>query len=215
MAVAPGRLPMAESYFGWRRDDVLACVPRGAQNILSVGCGAGLTEQVLVERGARVTGIERDPAAADEARKRGVRVIEGDICSIDPSQLGMGFDCLIYADVLEHLAEPERVLERHIAAAGRPLEVVISVPNFRHYSVFSRLFLRGDIGYEDAGIFDRTHVRVTTRKLVQGWLDMFQPERTREHYIIHRRRDRLLNAITVQVFREFLAKQVIVTAELT
>jgi hypothetical protein len=89
---------------------------------------------------------------------------------------------------------------------------VISVPNFRHYSVFSRLFLRGDIGYEDAGIFDRTHVRITTRKLVRKWVEAFGPEQTECHYIIHRRRDRLISAVTLRTMREFLAKQVIITA---
>jgi 2-polyprenyl-3-methyl-5-hydroxy-6-metoxy-1,4-benzoquinol methylase len=166
----------------------------------------------LVERGASVTGIERDPAAAEEARSRGLRVITGDICAIDPTELGKGFDCVIYADVLEHLANPERVIDRHMAAATRPLHVVISVPNFRHYSVFSRLFLRGDIGYEDAGIFDRTHVRITTRKLVRKWVEAFGPEQTECHYIIHRRRDRLISAVTLRTMREFLAKQVIITA---
>src|SRR5258708_25689185 len=64
--------------------------------------------------GCSVTGIEVDPTAAALAREVADRVIEGDAESLDYARdLGAErFDLLLFADVLEHLRDPEVVLRR-------------------------------------------------------------------------------------------------------
>ena len=202
------------SYYHWRRDDILRHVPREAKAILSVGCGAGLTEEVLINGGARVTGIEMCPQAAAEARRRGLHVIEDDARNASSRIAGERFDCIIYADVLEHMAEPERLLREHVALLEPGGCVIISIPNFRHYSVFRELFVRGEIRYRDAGILDRTHLRITTRKMVTRWLrDSDLSVHAVEHRI-NRRPDRLVSAMLMGLAREFLARQIIAVGRL-
>lgn len=203
---------MAESqdYFGHLRTDVLALVPDSARSVLSLGCGGGRTEAELVKRGARVLGIEPHEPAARAAEERGLEVLIGDSDSTREALAGRAFDCLIYADVLEHIRDPESVLAAHMPLLKPGGAVVISVPNFRNYIVVRELLIKGEAPYTDAGIFDRTHVRLTTRKLVERWVrgagcrvDAVVPQ-------IWRRRDAVVSACSLGLLREFLAFQILV-----
>lgn len=203
------------AYYRHLRTDILGLLPERVGRVLSVGCGAGVTEGALIDRrGATVTGIEMDPAAAAEARGRGLEVLEGDVDAVSAQLEGRRFDLLLYADVLEHLREPERVLAMH----ARHLEdgglIVVSVPNFRHYWVFWALFVRGEAPLRDAGIFDRTHVQLTTSRRVRTWMRGVGAKVERVGRPISRRRIRLLSRLTLGLFDEFLAKQVIVVSRL-
>lgn len=204
--------PAVGSYFGHCREDILAHVPPTCRHVLSVGCGGGLTEAKLVEAGATVVGIERDPTAVAAARSRGLSVIEGDAAGTFAALDGERFDCLIYADVLEHLVDPVSVLNAHVPLLEPGGTVVISVPNFRYHAVARDLFLKGHVLYVDSGIFDRTHVRMTTRRMIEEWIGEVGLRRTRLDYRIAMRRERLLNRVSLGLGREFLARQVIVVA---
>ena len=204
--------PVQEAeYFGHLRLDVLGHIPANAERILSVGCGAGVTEAELVRGGARVTGIELQPGPAAAARQRGLEVLEGDVESINASLRDREFDCLLYADVLEHLADPESVVRTHVESLAPGGTVVISVPNFRYLTVLWQLGVRGHIRYTDAGILDRTHLRLTTRRMVVEWLERIGLTSIGWEYTIARRRDRLINALGLGLPAEFVAQQIIVT----
>jgi SAM-dependent methyltransferase len=202
----------ADNYFAHCRRDILAEIPAGCRNALSVGCGAGATERELVKSGVRVVGIEPYPAAASVARQRGIVVLEGDALATSERLADERFDCLIYADVLEHLTDPVAVLREHVKRLDAGGTVVISVPNFRYHGVARDLFVRGHVRYTDAGIFDRTHVRITTRRMIEEWLDEVGLTPTKTSYRIAMRRERLLDRASFGLFREFLARQVIVVA---
>ena len=136
---------------------VLDAVPRGAR-VLDVGCASGyLAEALERSRGCSVVGVERDAGAASAARARGLEVREADLEAeaLDAS----GFDVVVFADVLEHLRDPARVLREAAAGAGL---AVVSVPNVGHWTA-RRALLRGRWPQEDYGLFDRTHLRWFTR----------------------------------------------------
>jgi glycosyltransferase involved in cell wall biosynthesis/2-polyprenyl-3-methyl-5-hydroxy-6-metoxy-1,4-benzoquinol methylase len=163
--VKPGGMdPEGRSYYRCGRNDVLALIPADASRILDVGCGEGVLGQLLLERGAtEVVGIEAEPAAAAAARKRLSRVFPGDVEVMDlPFDDGY-FDCIVLADVLEHLRDPLaalKKLKRHLSDSGT---VVASMPNVRYLPVVERL-AGGRWEYKDSGILDRTHLRFFTRK---------------------------------------------------
>lgn len=199
-------------YFGHLRTDVLAMVPADACDILSLGCGGGRTEAELVREGKKVVGIEPFELAAKAAAARGLEVINGDATKTLDALAGRIFDCLIYADVLEHIVDPEAILHAHLKHLRPGGTIIISVPNFRHFSVFQALFLKGFPPYTDAGIFDRTHVRLTTRRLVEQWLTVKNCVPDEVNYRIGGRRYKLLSYASVGFLREFLASQIIVRA---
>jgi GT2 family glycosyltransferase/tetratricopeptide (TPR) repeat protein/2-polyprenyl-3-methyl-5-hydroxy-6-metoxy-1,4-benzoquinol methylase len=161
------RLSFDPSYFDHARPEVAELVPKGARRILDVGCGAGrLGELLKTRQGAHVTGIEMNPRAAEAARSRVDEVILGDVESAEVAPGEGGFDCVVCADVLEHLRKPERLLSRigkWLALGG---SLVASVPNARHHSVIGGL-LEGNWTYQAAGLLDRTHLRFFTRREIE------------------------------------------------
>lgn len=207
-AIADRDLGRVEKYYSWCRSEVLARVPVTAQTVLFVGCGYGITEQKLVDRGCHVVGIERDPHAATQAQIHGIEVIEGDVEQLRGVVADRLFDCLIYADILEHLVDPEAVLNEHVRSLRAGGTVIISVPNFRHWSVFVSLFLRGKITYTDAGIFDRTHLRITSRRTVLEWMKNAGLSDFTWTYTIWRRREKIVSALMFGLAAEFVASQV-------
>lgn len=201
------------SYYEHFRQIVLKHIPVTARCVLSVGCAAGVTESELVRRGVKVVGIEIDHEAATIARQRGLTVLEGDASTVDIGQCGESFDCLVYADILEHLPEPVTVLRQHVERLQNNGTVIITVPNFRHYVILWELFILGHIQYEDTGILDRTHLRITTRKMVIGWFHKVGLKPIFWNYQIHRRRDKLISTVSFGLLRGFLATQILVVGK--
>src|SRR5206468_5252051 len=79
------------------------------------------------------------------------------------------FDAIVYADVLEHLTDPLRVisdLDRHLAPDGF---VIVSVPNIAHLYI-RLLLLFGRFDYIDRGILDRTHLRFFTARSLRDFI---------------------------------------------
>lgn len=141
-------------------------------HVLDLGCGAGATARVLLDRDCLVTGIELDPAAAKIAATVCERVVVGDLDDLD-LELELGdqrFDVVLAGDVLEHLKDPERVLRavRSVLAPGG--FVAVSVPNVAHGSVRLAL-LHGDFPYAEKGLLDRTHRQFLTRQSAVGLME--------------------------------------------
>jgi 2-polyprenyl-3-methyl-5-hydroxy-6-metoxy-1,4-benzoquinol methylase len=129
--------------------------------VLDVGCSVGALGAVLERRGHSVTGIEANPALAATARGCLSHLVEADVEELAGRDEPMGdpFDCVVFADVLEHLRDPWAVTRwaaRRLTPRG---SLVISVPNIRHASLVASVVGRRRWPYEDVGIFDRTHLR--------------------------------------------------------
>jgi len=141
------------------------------KDVLDVGCATGYLAAALNKQGCRVSGVEYDPDAAEEARSHLVKLVIGDLTTIDlVAEFGeQAFDAVVFGDVLEHLARPAQVL-----AAALPLlrpggSVVISVPNVAHGSLRLAL-LEGRWDYTTVGLLDETHVRFFTRATLAAML---------------------------------------------
>ena len=139
------------------RGEIVARVPEDARRVLDLGCSTGWLAAALKARGdVEVIGIERDPAYAAEARTRCDRVIEGDVEAV-PSDLGR-FDCLVAADVLEHLVDPWSALDAYAAMLDSGCRAIVSLPNVAHWTTYARL-ARGRWPRLPEGIHDATHLR--------------------------------------------------------
>ena len=136
------------------------------RRLLDVGAADGLLSRHLSARGWKVTAIERDAAAADAGRGHCELMVVADLDREIPALEG-AFDVIVYGDVLEHLANPLRVLtalNRRLAPGG---EVLISIPNVAH--LWIRLcLLFGRFDYLDRGILDSTHLRFFTDRSLRA-----------------------------------------------
>jgi len=149
-----------EAYTGVRRD-VVTLIPPGVRDVVDVGCSSGALGSVLESDGVRVTGIELDRALAAEAREKLTRVLEGDAAPmlITLRDRGEMFDCIVLADVLEHMAAPEATLSVATELLRRQGTIVVSLPNVRFYTTVVSLVFRGRWPRESRGVHDRTHLR--------------------------------------------------------
>ncbi|HUZ62590.1 MAG TPA: methyltransferase domain-containing protein, partial [Acetobacteraceae bacterium] len=80
-------------------------------------------------------------------------------------------DLVLLLDVLEHLADPLKLLSAITSIMAPHATVIVSVPNIAHLSVSIPLLLRGEFTYRDAGILDRTHLRFFVRDSAIGLLN--------------------------------------------
>ncbi len=96
-------------------------------------------------------------------------VVEGSILDCQLPFAPGECDYLIFADVLEHLPDPDAALARCLPLLAPGGHVVVSVPNMRFYTVLARL-LADRWAYTDAGVRDRTHLRIFTRCSLEAML---------------------------------------------
>jgi methionine biosynthesis protein MetW len=136
---------------------VAKMIPAGAR-VLDVGCGEGTLTKVLSDAcHAEFVGLEPDPARAARASSRGLDVRAVGFDREQVHDLG-GFDIVLFADVLEHLADPQAalLLAHEVLKPGGA--VIASIPNVAHWSVRADI-LRGRFRYQPSGIMDATHLR--------------------------------------------------------
>lgn len=131
---------------------VVEAVPSGAKRVLDVGCGEGLLAEALKAHGVgEIYGVETDEALAARARERLDKVIVADIEAVELPFKANYFDCLIYANVLEHLKDPRKTLtrqRRYLTSGG---QVVALVANTLYFPVLKEL-LKGQGRYSPAAL---------------------------------------------------------------
>ena len=161
------------SYIG-HREDVLSLIPDNVSKVLDVGCSIGaLGEQIKQKFGAEVTGIELDEQMAKVANEKLDLVILGDLDKIILKDylLPKYFDCIIFADILEHIKNPWDKLKSATTFLSDGGIIIVSIPNIRHYTTIINLIFRGYWPYRERGIHDKTHLRFFTLKNI---LELFQ-----------------------------------------
>jgi predicted TPR repeat methyltransferase len=130
---------------------------------LNVGCGAGLDARFLRQLGAdEIHGIEPFEGAARLASLRYDHVFIGPVEAWRED--AKPYSLVVFADVLEHLVDPQSVLVRARSWLSRDGHVLISIPNVRHVSVLWPLVVQGEWRYGEHGILDDSHLRFFTRQ---------------------------------------------------
>ena len=142
------------------------------ERILDVGCGRGRLGQEMRARGNVVHGIELDREAAEVAATRLELVHCGDATDREslpePIRSG-GYDAIVFADVLEHVIDPLRLV-RSMRPLLRPDgRIIVSLPNVASWPVRLGLMF-GRFDYQDAGVLDRTHLRFFTARSARALL---------------------------------------------
>jgi SAM-dependent methyltransferase len=108
-------------------------LPPDRRRILDVGTGPGWFLLHGQERGWRTLGLEPSRAAAEHARGLGIEVVEEFLDDRVAAALGT-FDAVHLSEVLEHLPDPARCLERCRGLLSPGGLISITVPN--DYSPF-------------------------------------------------------------------------------
>ncbi len=76
---------------------------------LDVGCAAGFHASEFVQQGWHVNGIEPNAWMADQARRRGVTVVGGDIATWQSTR---HYDAVLMLQVISHLQNPAGAIQK-------------------------------------------------------------------------------------------------------
>jgi len=110
--MVPGRLAWFDRHMDWAGKDVL-----------DLGCAGGFMAEALADRGARVTGIDPAAEAIEAARahaRQTARPISYDVGVGEALPYpSAAFDAVVCVDVLEHVADLDKVLSE-VARVLRP-----------------------------------------------------------------------------------------------
>jgi 2-polyprenyl-3-methyl-5-hydroxy-6-metoxy-1,4-benzoquinol methylase len=201
-------------YFTNIRKDLVSMIEhKKGLKVLEVGAGFGETLFYLKKQGIASEAIGLD-IFEDVGKKDQYKNIDGfifgSIEELDLPQFNEYFDVILLADVLEHLIEPGLVLEKLKKYLKPNGEILVSMPNIRHYSAFIKIFIKGNFDYEESGLFDYTHRRFFCRKNIRNLLESnfeVKKEASSLEFYEGRSGAKVFNTLTLGVFEEFLSIQ--------
>lgn len=129
--------------------------------VLEVGCDLGSTLVEIKNRypNSQVCGLEINEASAAIA----CHMVDVQIGNIEDKVIPFEekFDYIIFADVLEHLRNPEDVVKYCRDRLKDNGCILASIPNVMHVSVMEQM-LNGRFTYNNVGLLDRTHIHLFT-----------------------------------------------------
>jgi len=159
-------------YYSLSRAEMMNYVPSDARRLIEFGCGYGnFSELATRERQLECWGIEVEPEAAKCAAHKIHKVLCGDAAELLQELPDSYFDCAVFNDILEHMADPYTLLLKVKAKLSPAGVVVASIPNVRYWRNLKRLVFRGEWTYTDKGILDRSHLRFFTKKSIISMFD--------------------------------------------
>lgn len=153
--------------------------------VLEFGPAMGYMTRFMKESlNCRVTAIEISPEMAKNAGKYTEKII---VANLDTDNWANGlegtFDFIIFADVLEHLRDPQSILQTAVSFLSKEGCVLTSIPNIAHASIILSL-IDGEFDYQKYGLLDNTHVHFFTRKSIKTMIDICGLECIHEKNII-------------------------------
>jgi len=115
-------------------------VPRGSK-VFDIGCGNSRLPIVLAkEKACTVTVGDVSPIVLDGFRAAGIGAQVIDLSRIGEAQVDSSYDIIIMSEVLEHMANPEEIIQKLTPHTKRFL---LTIPNSAFYPFRLRLFFGG------------------------------------------------------------------------
>ena len=116
-------------------------------NFLDIGCGDGSISLIIqnsIKGQIKLYGVDISPIAVEKANKKG---IEAHVCDIDKKELPFKnefFDAVYCGEIIEHLIDPDHLLEEVYRVLRRNGVLILSTPNLASWT--NRVLL--SLGYQ-------------------------------------------------------------------
>ena len=137
---------------------------RDASRVLDAGCFDGRFAELARRLGHHVTGLDRQKY--DGVAERVNSFIEADLNQPLSSSILPEYDVVVAGDILEHVMEPQQLLDDLVSKLVPGGEILVSIPNFGHWYPRGRIAL-GRFDYDQRGPLDRGHLRFFTRTTIE------------------------------------------------
>lgn len=206
----------ASSYYSNIRHELISLIDSNKKDlkVLEIGAAYGETLFYLKQKGIAIEAVGIDifeDKKNSQNYKNIDRFIFGNIEELDFPEFENYFDLILLPDVLEHLIEPQIVLNKVHQYLKKEGEIIVSMPNIRHYSAINKIVFKGDFKYEESGIFDYTHRRFYCKRNIQRLLENAHFKTVHVESSIKNFKGRsvakLVNSLTFKVFEEFFSIQ--------
>lgn len=138
---------------------ILNRIKKGS-TVLEFGCATGrMTRYMKEAMNCRVYIVEYDQGAFEQALQYAEDGVCDDIMNFRWTErfAGIAFDAIIFADVLEHLPQPEQALKAAAAFLKEDGCVFVSVPNVTHNDIVLKM-IDERFDYTRTGLLDDTHI---------------------------------------------------------
>ncbi len=118
----------------------------GKGRLLDVGCNEGRGLTLYRKNGFDVSGLELNPVAAEQARKRGFEVSSN---TIEQHKSNHPFDVIVMSNVLEHVPNPRASISAASLLLKEGGELWLSCPNYRSWlrKLFGRYWINWHIPF--------------------------------------------------------------------
>ena len=137
---------------------------RDPSRVLDAGCFDGRFGELTRRLGHHVTGLDREKY--DGVAERVDAFLEADLNQPLPDSIRADYDVVVAGDILEHVVEPQQLLDDLVSKLVPGGEILVSVPNFGHWYPRGRTAI-GTFDYDQRGPLDRGHVRFFTRTSIE------------------------------------------------
>lgn len=134
--------------------------------VLEFGSAHGRMTKYMTEvLHCTVYAVEIDSKAAQDAAKFAKKIVVDSIENYTWQKEfeDIQFDAIVFADVLEHLYDPQKVLMECKAFLKEEGSILVSIPNIAHNAIIINL-LKNEFNYSPLGLLDNTHIKFFTKK---------------------------------------------------
>lgn len=206
----------ASDYYANIRHELINVIDKGVSNlkVMEIGAAYGETLYFLKQKGiaSEAVGVDIFEDVKNKSNYKEIdRFIFGNIEETDFPEYKGYFDLILLPDVLEHLIEPKRVMDKVSSYLKKDGAIIVSMPNIRHYSAFKKIFIQGDFRYEESGIFDYTHMRFYCKKNMVELIEKtgFNIEKTESSIKNYKGKSgaKIINALTLGLLEPFFSTQ--------
>ena len=204
------------SYFINARLDLINLMPLNPlQKVLEIGMGGGDTLVHIKKNNlaAEVTGI--DIMKLTGTNQDNLLIDKTFFLDVDKVALPFPqdyFDVIIAGDVLEHLIDPWKAIEKITAVLKPGGCFITSLPNIRDMYALYPILFKGKFEYAERGIFDKTHFRFFCKKdmikLIENGRGLTIEEiMPIQNFGTKNYKRKLFNQLTLNIFQEFVTSQ--------
>jgi 2-polyprenyl-3-methyl-5-hydroxy-6-metoxy-1,4-benzoquinol methylase len=200
----------SKDYYEQAKPEVLSAIPQGVRSVLSIGCGWGLTESQLAEKGLRVSAVPLDPVIPGGAEAAGVEIIHGDLAGARQRLADRKFDCLLFCNVLHLVPNPVEALSSYASLLSVGGAAIAVTPNMARLPATWNS-LRGYASIAARGGHERTGVHRVSRRILRGW---FGSAGMKIEKIVHlpRKRNTKVRQIAFRLLGCWMANELVVVA---
>ena len=161
-----------------------------SKRVLDVGCNTGSIGNELIKHGYVVDGIEYSKNYYDKLLEQKTYNNLYNISVSDFNTKGfmkfydneIKYDYILFADVLEHLVNPEEVIYKLSSKLNKNGKIIISIPNIAHIDIIINL-LNGRFNYSKEGLLDNTHLRFFTKESFIHMIDNIEKKHSIDYSI--------------------------------